>query len=453
MASVYPVVEIDICTNNLSRNDLGENTSSTEIGLEKLEHELKSEQRIKLFNDILSNSPTQNSWIRYVLYGLSSLVITLLATSQFTMIPAHNIIHYPEYWYEFPLQSLVFGFILAAFILFQCSYWMNIRYIRKLRAYLMICLAGILVLAVVAPSGYIIWTYVLHYHYPIPFLGYTFGYSTIISFYVTLWFQFPASWRKNDGFRKRLKYFFIALTFNQTLLLQYSVIGKVLLTFRDKGQWLIAIFLPLIREFNIWITKKLAAKAADGDIVAANITTEFNVNTRHALFLSYVLGAISTTLSSAIILGLDFFYNIVIAIKIVWLRKRKPEDNGRAIALLQELMVAEMVECVVPLAYTLCFFTAYYGPNANLIGNIKNDYWQYVAVEDADQTIKNVSMFFFIDLLSGITCSLILWFSCRIKFIRIYIAIQKEFGLLFLLTLVYILVMVSNRVTVNLNCK
>ena len=135
------------------------------------------------------------------------------------------------------------------------------------------------------------------------------------------------------------------------------------------------------------------------------------------------------------------------------MRKWKQEDNCRAITLLQELVIAERVECIVPLAYTLCSFTAYYGPNANLIGNIKNNYWQYVAVEDAHETVENVSMFFFIDLLSGITCSLILWFSCRINFIRVYIAIQKEFGLLFLLTLVYILVMVSNRVIVKLNCK
>ena len=445
MAIIYPVEEVIIRTNNLPTDDLEETTSSTAIGIEKLEHQIKAEQRIQRFNDILSNTPSPNGWTKYVVYGFSSLVITLLTTSQFTLIPAHNVIHYPSYWYEFPLQSLVFGFSIAAVTLIQCSYWLNIRYIKNIRTYLKMCLAGMVVLAIVSSSGYIIWTYVLQYRYPIPFVGYMFGYCNIITFYVTLWFQFPANWRRNTGFLKRLKYFFIAITFNQTMMIQYSIIGKVLLTFKENGQWFIAIFLPFTREINIWITKKLATKAANGDIAAVNITTEFNVNTRHALFLSYILGSLSTTLSSAIILGLDFFYNVLIALRIVWLRKRKPEDNGKVITLLQELMIAEMVEFIVPLVYTLCFFTAYYGPNAKLIGNIKNDYWQYVAVEDANHTMKNVSMFFFVDLLSGVTCFIILWLFCRINFIRVYIALQKEFGLLFLLTFVYILTLVRNN--------
>jgi hypothetical protein len=189
---------------------------------------------------------------------------------------------------------------------------------------------------------------------------------------------------------------------------------------------------------------KLVLKSALGDISAASITTVFNMNARHSLFLSYVLGSIATTESSYVILGVDFVLNVVTALRIFWLRKIRRKYK-EAIKLLQELVIIELVEVVVPLTYLACFLVSYYGPNSQLIGNMQNSYWQYTAIEDVDQLIKNVTRFFLIDLLSGIAASVILWFSCRIDLLKVYAVLQKEFGIYFLTTLGYILLVVRNK--------
>ena len=45
---------------------------------------------------------------------------------------------------------------------------------------------------------------------------------------------------------------------------------------------------------------------------------------------------------------------------------------------LKVLVLAETLEFIMPLGYMSCFIVAYFGPNANVLGNVKNGYWQYV---------------------------------------------------------------------------
>ena len=124
--------------------------------------------------------------------------------------------------------------------------------------------------------------------------------------------------------------------------------------------------------------------------------------------------------------------------------RKNPENKETIIEFLQELVIVEMVEFIVPLVYLACFCTAYYGPNAELLGNIRNGDFHYVAVEDALPTIKNICFFFCFDVISGATFYLIVWFACSIDLFRVYTSVQKEFGLVFLVNLVTGLTAVSN---------
>ena len=99
-------------------------------------------------------------------------------------------------------------------------------------------------------------------------------------------------------------------------------------------------------------------------------------------------------------------------------------------------MVVEIVEFMVPLCYLICFSVAYYGPNANLIGNVRSSQWQFVAVEDFEHTVGFIVLFFLVDLGSIVLSTLILWTFFRIKLWNVYILVQKEFGLSFNSTLI-----------------
>ena len=443
MTKVIPITPIEISSDEVTNHNHDHNDSSRAIELEMVKHEIKADIRLKTFEDILSNSPNQISVPKYLLYGVISVVITWISISPFSLIPVHNIILYPNYWYEFPLQMCGYGPLLAAFIILHCSYWMNIDYIKKTRHFFIMWLIAYVGMTILYPTGYIIWTHALHYQYPIPFNGYMYWYTIIICLYVTWWFRFPVDWRNNEAFRKRLKYFLIAVLCNQMITLQYSIISKVLIMFQKKYQWAIAMFLPFIREINIWLMTKLASKASCGDKASVAITSAFNIGTRHSLFLSYVLASVATLTSSIVIFSLDFIINLSMCLRIVWLHKIRPEKKDIIISLIQDLAIAEMLEMIVPLVYLLCFSTAYYGPNSELLGNIGNGYWQYNSVEDVDYAIKMVCLFFSIDLFSGLMSYIILWISSRINLLKAYIALQKEFGVIFLITFVFVLTTVS----------
>ena len=61
-------------------------------------------------------------------------------------------------------------------------------------------------------------------------------------------------------------------------------------------------------------------------------------------------------------------------------RAKKGGDSGRMACAeaLKVLVLAETLEFIMPLGYMSCFIVAYFGPNANVLGNVKNGYWQYV---------------------------------------------------------------------------
>ena len=73
--------------------------------------------------------------------------------------------------------------------------------------------------------------------------------------------------------------------------------------------------------------------------------------------------------------------------------------------------------------------TAYYGPNAGIIGDIKNGYWQYSAVDDVMRSISRLCAFWSIDASSLFICMIILWKFCELDLFKVYCALQIEFGI------------------------
>ena len=421
-----------------------ENKLVSAIELEKVSHSLKAEKRLKLFSDILDNSCYEGHICDTLMQGFGTLIIPILMICPFTLIPAHNVIINPEFWYEFPMIILiVFMPLVVAYIIVNCSFWMNIRYIRNIRHFVVIGILGVFDVLVLYSAGFIIWTNILGYQYPIPFNSALNCYLTIITFYIALWFRFPKAWRNNKEFQIRLRWFFIAITFNQILTLQYSVIARALIVFKDRYQWIIALILPLVREFNGWMNVKLALKSCNGDGESVFISCIYSVSIKHSLFLAYVIGSRATAITSYIVLVEDFAINVYLCIRLIWTRKMRTIDVRKQIELIQELLINELVEFLIPLEYAICLMTAYYGPNNALIGDVGNSYWQYNAIEDINHALKTITTLFFIDLCSLLTCSAILWRFCQINVYRVYAVLQKEFGAVFLANLLFVMTSVS----------
>ena len=98
--------------------------------------------------------------------------------------------------------------------------------------------------------------------------------------------------------------------------------------------------------------------------------------------------------------------------------------------MIEGLVLTERIETLVPLTYMICFAIAYYGPNAEILGNIKLDLWQYKPVLDFGNYMKNVFILFVVDFMSLVINGIILQTTCNINIFKILKNIQREFWLI-----------------------
>ena len=81
--------------------------------------------------------------------------------------------------------------------------------------------------------------------------------------------------------------------------------------------------------------------------------------------------------------------------------------------------MTEVIETVMPFGYLACFVTNYYGPNSEILGNIRNSYWQNQGVEDVNAAISNLLILVFVDTLSLIISAIILWQKYRLNLVKV----------------------------------
>ena len=70
---------------------------------------------------------------------------------------------------------------------------------------------------------------------------------------------------------------------------------------------------------------------------------------------------------------------------------------------------------------------AYFGPNGELIGNVKLTIWQYQAVKDINKFLVNVFLLFTVDFFGAVVNGLLLWTTCQINCLKTLKNMQKEF--------------------------
>ena len=168
--------------------------------------------------------------------------------------------------------------------------------------------------------------------------------------------------------------------------------------------------------------------------------------TSHTIILCYVVGSFATETTTWILVGVDFSINILLCLWIVWTRKRHPGNVQKQIDLLQDLAVYELVEFHSPLSFILVISVAFYGPNAEIFGNVGNSYWGFSAIEDISLTLMNMGIIFLADFSSTLICAGILWLTCEISLWKALFELQKEFRYCFCLALIYYLVLVGKLI-------
>ena len=93
------------------------------------------------------------------------------------------------------------------------------------------------------------------------------------------------------------------------------------------------------------------------------------------------------------------------------------------------LIASETIEILIPLVILITYATAYYGPNANILLTIGNDYWDYGKIDNIMDFAGPLFKMLFIDVGIAAISGVILWASCNINYIQEFSRVVKKYWL------------------------
>ena len=105
----------------------------------------------------------------------------------------------------------------------------------------------------------------------------------------------------------------------------------------------------------------------------------------------------------------------------------------------QKLLMGERAS-LHSLTYMILILMAYYGPNAELLGNIKLAIWHFDRpITDIDAYLFNITLLLVVDLLSLVFNGILIWYHCNINILKMIQISQKEFWHVFAFVEAFIL--------------
>ena len=117
----------------------------------------------------------------------------------------------------------------------------------------------------------------------------------------------------------------------------------------------------------------------------------------------------------------------------------------------KELVITER-ESVSSLTFIVLTIMAFYGPNADLLGNIKLTIWHFQnPILDIDTYIFNVLLLFGVEILSFIANGLLLWYFCKINLLVTLKKLQKEFWFVFAIAEAFLMMEVLSKFLINVS--
>ena len=383
------------------------------------------------------------------LHAIPASLCGVMFSFIFTMIPYQNTIEYPSYWYETPILIPILFVLLASNALLQCYYCFKSSDFISLRCFFRVWIPAALVSLVLYSVIFIIWIIIWEYNPPLPHTN-KIQLQGIFGFIPALG-KVIYEINKNDGDAVRILWFVLHFAYLGPFL-DATYLGIEILTdiLPSDLQWFIALVLPGMREIHILITHKILLKAKPYSPGLIFFCIDMVIHCYHSFWVTLFLVRV-TEITVYSILGVEFLLQLYSCCHIIKIGKKiqalDSNKSGKERKELKEalagLVLGEALEIFVPFSYLIWFLSAYYGPNAFILGNIRNSYWDFKAVNDVVVVITVTLKMFSIDLGIGIVTALILWVFCRIDFLQEFCKLVKRYWALIALRIGSILIRVN----------
>ena len=142
--------------------------------------------------------------------------------------------------------------------------------------------------------------------------------------------RIPKEARKIPGTLKRYVWLVIALLSELVAVFIYAFFTTALVKVPKEYQWILAaIGSPVIREINVWILTTCAYKASGKqEFDTVKLSAMHQMESRHALFLTIMVGSVATDETVYALVSYDFLVNFYTGLKIVYMLKYSSKENA-----------------------------------------------------------------------------------------------------------------------------
>ena len=367
------------------------------------------------------------------LIGIAVIVGISALTLAFTCWPQHNVILYPEYWYESIMPTdLTQSLCIVAMNITYARIILKANEILTLRAFwfhYFFCVSSHVVIFI---SIYSIWVKYLSLPHPMPLTG-TIN-ALLMSFVVVPlanWLLFALQMKnKNNPLRKKI-FSWITLGCLRTLMaIKYGFILSLPLVKQEDLQLGLGVLFPALETFNMWWNSKFTRWAFDCDLETAAIENVIAVQVTHSFTLTIVLGSSHINpWTTYVLIFADTLVNGW-SVRNIIRNNRIGTEHATNIRdhSLKLLALKEFLEILVPAVYCLSFAGSYLGPNYDIMGGIGSNHWHHERISSLYEKLKEISTFMIAESIRGVAFTFLLWKFFGLSMYSAYCDVIRKYG-------------------------
>ena len=239
-----------------------------------------------------------------------------------------------------------------------------------------------------------------------------------------------------QGFVKRCRAFIFVNLWGISIGFQFIAIRAIGSILPIDIQWVFAIVLWMVKGINDIVGEKIISKAATTEnIVGAQMWGKLASNIMFSFWIAVALATSVALTTSLLWLAINFGMNLFLCFKAIRMSRKVSEEDihatttkSKMLDTVEELVLNETIEVIVPLAFIGSFAISYFGPNREiLLFHLGCSLWKPAELEIFNSIVMPVVYMALLDFSSAVIAGILLWKVCRINIVREYCkAIHKH---------------------------
>ena len=347
-----------------------------------------------------------------------TLMFYVTSLSFITLFPYHDVILFSNYWYELLIPA-IFGYLsgMTLLILHQVSKILDESSILNYGLLRMLFAIPSMAVIVTHIAVYFIWSMYFGYYPPMPFIVFILLIPWLLALSCVFCHYFRRTFSDDPLINSKLKFYCFYLLTTCTSVMSCLAIFGMHLIMNKYIQWMNVILLAVSRKtFGSFMSKFICQASVSENTLTVKGISYIQEAVLYKSFIISIISINSNKIVCYLFLGVPFMMNLYLCSQVIKLHGKITNNVNheeslqlRKEELLMKLIVNEITELLTPVIFVITFVMAYAGPNATIIGNVQNNYWQYHKIEDPFSYISGILFMTVIDFLSAGISLILVW--------------------------------------------